>query len=124
MGNGSYVFTSESVTCGHPDKLCDGISDAVVDACLAQDPGARVACETLVKGTAIDSIIVLAGEITVAGDEPDYESIARTAASATVPTNANLCLLATFPVFKEAGGPEVGEFTGKVPAPTPVVHSL
>jgi len=82
MGNGSYVFTSESVTCGHPDKLCDGISDAVVDACLAQDPGARVACETLVKGTAIDSIIVLAGEITVAGDEPDYESIARTAAAA------------------------------------------
>jgi S-adenosylmethionine synthetase len=62
--------------------LCDGISDAVVDACLAQDPDARVACETLVKGTDKDSFIVLAGEITVAGEEPDYEAIARAAAAA------------------------------------------
>lgn len=44
------VFSSESVTCGHPDKVCDAVSDAIVDACLAVDPNARVAVETCVKG--------------------------------------------------------------------------
>ena len=44
-----YQFTSESVTEGHPDKLCDQVSDAILDAILAQDPKARVACETLAK---------------------------------------------------------------------------
>ncbi|HEV7808074.1 MAG TPA: S-adenosylmethionine synthetase N-terminal domain-containing protein, partial [Solirubrobacteraceae bacterium] len=43
-----YLFTSESVTEGHPDKMADQISDGVLDACLAGDPGSRVACETLV----------------------------------------------------------------------------
>ncbi|WP_348240426.1 S-adenosylmethionine synthetase N-terminal domain-containing protein, partial [Salmonella enterica] len=42
----SYLFTSESVTEGHPDKICDQVSDAVLDACLAQDPLSKVACET------------------------------------------------------------------------------
>ena len=42
----NYFFTSESVTEGHPDKMCDVISDTVLDACLAQDPRSRVACET------------------------------------------------------------------------------
>ena len=46
-----YLFTSESVTEGHPDKVCDQISDAVLDAILAQDPSARVAVETLQKGS-------------------------------------------------------------------------
>jgi S-adenosylmethionine synthetase len=55
-----YVFTSESVSEGHPDKVCDTIADAVLDAHLAQDPGARVACEVLCK----DNLVVLAGEIT------------------------------------------------------------
>jgi S-adenosylmethionine synthetase len=55
-----YQFTSESVTEGHPDKLCDQVSDAVLDAILAQDPGARVACETLAK----TGIVLVAGEIT------------------------------------------------------------
>ncbi len=55
-----YVFTSESVTEGHPDKVCDGVSDAILDACLAQDPHSRVACETLAK----TGMIVIAGEIT------------------------------------------------------------
>jgi S-adenosylmethionine synthetase len=55
-----YLFTSESVTEGHPDKICDNISDAVLDAILEQDPRARVACETLVK----TGFVVLAGEIT------------------------------------------------------------
>ncbi|HJL69064.1 MAG TPA: S-adenosylmethionine synthetase N-terminal domain-containing protein, partial [Prochlorococcaceae cyanobacterium Gl_MAG_24] len=45
----SYVFTSESVTEGHPDKICDQVSDAVLDALLAQDPSSRVACETVVN---------------------------------------------------------------------------
>ena len=45
----SYIFTSESVSAGHPDKICDQISDAVLDACLAADKNSRVACETMVK---------------------------------------------------------------------------
>jgi S-adenosylmethionine synthetase len=56
----SYLFTSESVTMGHPDKVADHISDAVLDAMLAQDPLSRVACETLVK----NDMVVIAGEIT------------------------------------------------------------
>ena len=55
-----YVFTSESVTEGHPDKVCDGISDAILDALLKQDPRSRVACEALAK----TGMIVVAGEIT------------------------------------------------------------
>ena len=45
----SYIFTSESVSEGHPDKICDQISDAILDACLKEDPNSRVACETLIK---------------------------------------------------------------------------
>ena len=55
-----YQFTSESVTEGHPDKVCDAVSDAILDAILAQDPHARVACETLAK----TGMVVVAGEIT------------------------------------------------------------
>jgi len=55
-----YLFTSESVTMGHPDKVADHISDAILDAMLAQDPKSRVACETLVK----DAMVMVAGEIT------------------------------------------------------------
>jgi S-adenosylmethionine synthetase len=55
-----YIFSSESVTEGHPDKVCDTISDRILDACLAQDPQSRVACETLAKG----NLVVIAGEIT------------------------------------------------------------
>jgi S-adenosylmethionine synthetase len=56
----NFIFTSESVTEGHPDKLCDQVSDAVLDAILAQDPGGRVACETLAK----TGFVMVAGEIT------------------------------------------------------------
>ena len=59
MGRGEYLFTSESVSEGHPDKVCDRISDAVVDAYLAKDSNARVACETLVT----TNRVVLAGEV-------------------------------------------------------------
>ena len=68
----NYLFTSESVTEGHPDKLCDNVSDAVLDAHLAQDPNARVACETAVK----TGFVLLAGEITSTGTV-DYPSIVR-----------------------------------------------
>jgi S-adenosylmethionine synthetase len=68
----NYLFTSESVTEGHPDKMCDQISDAVLDALLAQDPKSRVACETLVT----TGLIVLAGEVTT-NARVDYADIAR-----------------------------------------------
>ena len=55
-----YLFTSESVSEGHPDKICDAISDSVLDAALAQDKYARVACETMVK----TGYAIVAGEIT------------------------------------------------------------
>src|SRR5438093_12652208 len=55
-----YIFSSESVGEGHPDKVCDTISDAVLDACLTQDPRSRVACETYAKS----NIVVVGGEIT------------------------------------------------------------
>ncbi len=67
-----YVFTSESVSEGHPDKMSDQISDAVLDAALSQDPDARVACETLVK----TGMVVLAGEITTSADIK-YEKLVR-----------------------------------------------
>jgi S-adenosylmethionine synthetase len=69
-----HVFTSESVSEGHPDKVCDQISDAILDACLAKDPKSRVACETLTT----TNLVVNAGEITCGGwDSIDPEAIAR-----------------------------------------------
>jgi len=68
----NFLFTSESVTEGHPDKIADAISDAVLDAVLTGDPYARVACETLVT----TGLVVLAGEITTTG-HPDYPQVVR-----------------------------------------------
>lgn len=67
-----YLFTSESVTEGHPDKVSDQISDSVLDALIAEDPASRVACETLVT----TGLIIIAGEITSKG-QPNYQQIAR-----------------------------------------------
>ena len=67
-----YIFTSESVSEGHPDKVCDQISDAVLDAYLNEDPNSRVACETMIK----NNLVIIAGEITSDGN-PDLESIVR-----------------------------------------------
>ncbi|MDP2054678.1 MAG: methionine adenosyltransferase [Acidobacteriota bacterium] len=73
MGN-RYIFSSESVGEGHPDKVADTISDAVLDACLAQDKFSRVACETFVKS----NVVVIGGEITTKA-RLDYVKIARDA---------------------------------------------
>jgi len=72
LSNSSYLMTSESVGEGHPDKMADQISDAILDAIIEQDKGCRVAVETLVK----TGLVVLAGEITTSA-EVDYEAIAR-----------------------------------------------
>ncbi|HET8933940.1 MAG TPA: methionine adenosyltransferase [Polyangiales bacterium] len=69
-----YLFTSESVSEGHPDKICDAISDSVLDACLAADKRSRVACETLVK----TGFVVVAGEITTSA-KLDYSKLVREA---------------------------------------------
>lgn len=66
------LFTSESVSEGHPDKVCDQISDAILDACLAQDPYSRVACECFTT----TNLLVIGGEITTHA-KVDYEKIAR-----------------------------------------------
>ena len=68
----NYVFTSESVTEGHPDKVCDTISDSILDACLAQDPMSRVACET----TACTGFVLVFGEITTKA-RVDYQRVVR-----------------------------------------------
>ena len=68
----SYIFTSESVSGGHPDKVCDQVSDAILDAYLAEDPNSRVACETMIK----NNMVYIAGEITSSGN-PDLEPIVR-----------------------------------------------
>lgn len=70
----NFIFSSESVGEGHPDKVCDTISDAVLDACLAQDPKSRVACETYAKS----NLVVIGGEITTKA-KLDYNDIARKA---------------------------------------------
>ncbi|MBR1642225.1 MAG: methionine adenosyltransferase [Butyrivibrio sp.] len=67
-----FIFTSESVTEGHPDKICDNISDAILDACMAQDPMSRVACET----AACTGFVLITGEITTKA-KVDYAKIAR-----------------------------------------------
>jgi S-adenosylmethionine synthetase len=70
----NHIFTSESVSEGHPDKVSDQVSDAILDACLAGDPNSRVACETLVT----TDLVVIAGEITTAS-KVDFEAVAREA---------------------------------------------
>lgn len=72
MSAGRYLFTSESVSMGHPDKLADQISDGVLDALLAQDPASRVACETMVT----TGIAIIAGEITT-NAVIDYQQVVR-----------------------------------------------
>lgn len=80
----SFIFSSESVGEGHPDKVADFISDSVLDACLEQDPQSRVACETLVKS----NTVTLAGEITTRA-QINYEAIVRDAIRTIGYTNSD-----------------------------------
>ena len=72
MSKDRYLFTSESVTEGHPDKIADQISDAILDACLTEDPFSRVACETLTA----TGLVVVAGEITTKA-YVDFQTVVR-----------------------------------------------
>eukprot|EP01135_Chromosphaera_perkinsii_P003174 Nk52_evm63s236 gene=Nk52_evmTU63s236 len=72
VAEGNFLFTSESVGEGHPDKICDQISDAILDACLAEDPDSKVACETCVK----TGMVMLFGEISTTA-QLDYQRIVR-----------------------------------------------
>ena len=78
------LFTSECVTCGHPDKVADSISDAILDACLAQDPNSRVACETMVT----TDFCLICGEITTKA-VVDYPAVAREVIRSIGYTDAN-----------------------------------
>jgi S-adenosylmethionine synthetase len=80
----TYIFSSESVGEGHPDKVADTISDAILDACLAQDPKSRVACETFVKS----NIVVVGGEITTKA-KFNYEQVIRDAVRGIGYTNSD-----------------------------------
>ena len=82
-----YLFTSESVTEGHPDKIADQISDAILDACLAEDPTSRVACETLTA----TGLVVIAGEITTKAYVDFQPSFAApsTPSDTTMPSTAS-----------------------------------
>ena len=82
----SYLFTSESVSEGHPDKMADQISDAIVDAIIEKDPHARVACETLVK----TGMVVLAGEITTLARDIEYERLVRDTVNAIGYTSSDI----------------------------------
>ena len=85
--SGSYLFSSESVTEGHPDKLADRISDAILDAMLREDPRSRVACETLVT----TGFVMVSGEITTDG-WVDIPSVVRAAITDVGYTNAKFGL--------------------------------
>ncbi len=97
MNNNRHVFSSESVGEGHPDKVADQISDAVLDAHIAKDPLARVACETLVK----NNTVILAGEIT-SKVKVDYDALVRSTierigyAEPALGFDGNSCQLLTF----------------------------
>jgi S-adenosylmethionine synthetase len=73
MAGGNYLFTSESVSEGHPDKLADQVSDAVLDACLENDPDSHVACETFTT----TGMVLVGGEITTSSEYIDVQEIAR-----------------------------------------------
>eukprot|EP00199_Chlamydomonas_sp_CCMP681_P002309 CAMPEP_0119103252 /NCGR_PEP_ID=MMETSP1180-20130426/1729_1 /TAXON_ID=3052 ORGANISM="Chlamydomonas cf sp, Strain CCMP681" /NCGR_SAMPLE_ID=MMETSP1180 /ASSEMBLY_ACC=CAM_ASM_000741 /LENGTH=393 /DNA_ID=CAMNT_0007087705 /DNA_START=39 /DNA_END=1220 /DNA_ORIENTATION=+ len=103
----NFLFTSESVNEGHPDKLCDQVSDAILDACLEQDPDSRVACETCTK----TNMVMVFGEITTKA-KVDYEAVVRKTCreigftSDDVGLDADKCKVL---VYLEEQSPEIGQ---------------
>ena len=112
LSRNRYLFTSESVTEGHPDKIADQISDAVLDACLAQDPYSRVACETLTA----TGLVVIAGEITTKA-YVDFQALVRGTISSIGYNNAlygfdsNTCAVISS-INKQSGDIAMGVDTG------------
>ena len=112
MAANRYLFTSESVTEGHPDKIADQISDAILDACLAEDSTSRVACETLTA----TGLVVIAGEITTKA-YVDFQTVVRgTVASigydnALYGFDANTCAVISS-INKQSGDIAMGVDTG------------
>ncbi len=112
MSQNRYLFTSESVTEGHPDKIADQISDAILDACLAEDPTSRVACETLTA----TGLVVVAGEITTKA-YVDIQSLVRGVVSSIGYNNAlygfdsNTCAVIST-INKQSGDIAMGVDTG------------
>ena len=107
-----YLFTSESVTEGHPDKIADQISDAILDACLTEDPSSRVACETLLA----TGFVIVAGEITTKA-YVDFQSVVRGVVSSIGYNNAlygfdsNTCAVISS-INKQSGDIAMGVDTG------------
>ena len=107
-----YLFTSESVTEGHPDKIADQISDAILDACLTEDPASRVACETLTA----TGLVVIAGEITTKA-YVDFQTLVRGTISSIGYNNAlygfdsNTCAVISS-INKQSGDIAMGVDTG------------
>jgi len=112
LSQNRYLFTSESVTEGHPDKIADQISDAILDACLAEDPSSRVACETLTA----TGLVVIAGEITTKA-YVDFQSLVRGTIAAIGYNNAlygfdsNTCAVISS-INKQSGDIAMGVDTG------------
>ncbi len=107
-----FLFTSESVTEGHPDKIADQVSDAILDACLEQDPYSRVACETLTA----TGLVVIAGEITTSA-YVDFQSLVRGVVAsigydnATYGFDSNTCAVIST-INKQSGDIAMGVDTG------------
>ena len=112
MSRNRFLFTSESVTEGHPDKIADQISDAILDACIAQDPYSRVACETLTA----TGLVVIAGEITTKA-YVDFQTLVRGTVSSIGYDNAlygfdsNTCAVISS-INKQSGDIAMGVDTG------------
>ena len=112
MSKKTYLFTSESVTEGHPDKIADQISDAILDACLKEDPHSRVACETLTA----TGLVVIAGEITTKA-YVDFQSLVRGVVASIGYDNAlygfdsNTCAVISS-INKQSGDIAMGVDTG------------
>ncbi len=112
MSKNRHLFTSESVTEGHPDKIADQVSDAILDACLTDDPSSRVACETLTA----TGLVVIAGEITTKA-YVDFQNLVRGTIASIGYNNAlygfdsNTCAVISS-INKQSGDIAMGVDTG------------